>query len=314
MPTESKETREGKVRVAIYMRLSPATADKDGDFKRQQAGISKYLGENPQFVLWDAKQAQYIDNNSSGAGFQRKEVHRMLADAKSNLFSKVITYGIGRFGRNLVQSVGTMEDLKALGINYIDCDSSMQFGRTIHEDFAIKTLANLTEMELLRSKKKTQEKMDIIKDELKEHGMRVGSPSILDDWVESPRKVRADKVGLAVKPNANKKARFIQAWKDGIPRKTMAQLFKRPVNPKCKHCKGNPPRHTDVKEWDRKCKCGLPPTLKTIDMTRVRLELPQRKPEAFGKKKAYVPSEMLIDLEAPVEEVEPSRKLRARLG
>jgi len=304
MPTISKETREGKVRVAIYMRLSPATADKDGDFKRQQAGISKYLKENPSFVLWDAKQAQYVDNNSSGAGFQRKEVHRMLADAKQNLFSKIITYGIGRFGRSLVQSVQTMEDLEALGVHYIDSDSGMQFGRSIHENFAIKTLANLTEMELLRCKKKTSEKMVIIKDELKAYGMRVGSPSILDDWVESPRKVRMDKKGLAVKPNASKKARFISCWTDGIPRKTMAQLFKRPVNPKCSQCKGNPPRHSEVKEWDRKCKCGLPPTLKTIDMTRVRLKLPQRKPEAFGKKKAYVPSEMLIDMEKIEEDIE----------
>ena len=147
--------------------------------------------------------------------------------------------------------------------------------------------------------------MDIIKDELKEHGMRVGSPSILDDWAISPRKVRADKKGLAVKPNANKKARFISMWNDGVPRKTMAQFFKRPVNPKCKHCKGSPPRHSEVKEWDRKCKCGLPPTLKTIDMTRVRLKLPQRKPDAFGKKKEYVPSEMLIDFEASDEEDSP---------
>lgn len=314
MPTESKESREGKVRVAIYMRLSPATADKDGDFKRQQAGISKYLRENPEFVLWDEKQAQYIDNNSSGAGFQRKEVHRMLADASAKMFSKVITYGIGRFGRNLVQSVGTMEDLDALGVHYIDSDSGMQYGRSIHENFAIKTLANLTEMELLRSKKKTQEKMDIIKDELAEHGCRIGSPSILDDWVISPRKVRADKKGLAVKPNANKKARFISYWNDGMERKTMAQAFKRPINPKCKQCKGNPPKHYEVKEWDRKCKCGLPPTLKTIDMTRVRLGLPQRKPEAFGKKKDYVPAEMLIDMDKIEEEVKPARSARARLG
>lgn len=304
MPTISKESREGKIRVALYMRLSPATSDKDGDFKRQQVGIAKYLEMNPQFVLWNKKQGQYIDNNSSGAGFQRKEVHRMLGDAKSNLFAKVISYGIGRFGRNLVQSVGTMEDLKVLGINYIDADSGMQFGRTIHEDFAIKTMANMTEMELLRSMQKTQEKMDIIKEELAKHGCRIGSPSILDDWVESPRKVRADKKGLAVKPNASKKARFISCWTDGIPRKTMAQLFKRPVNPKCKHCKGNPPKHSEVKEWDRKCKCGLPPTLKTIDMTRVRLELPQRKPEAFGRVKDYVPSEMLIDMEKIEEDIE----------
>lgn len=300
MATISKEAKDGKTRVAIYMRLSPATADKDGDFKRQQVGISKYLRENPELVIWDKKQGQYIDNNSSGAGFQRKEVRRMIGDAKANYFSKVITYGLGRFGRNLVQSVGTMEDLLACGVPYVDSDSGMEFGRSIHEDFAIKTLANMTEMELLRSKKKTQEKMDIIKDELAEHGCRIGSPSILDDWVESPRKVRADKKGLAVKPNANKKARFIQAWKDGIQRKTLAQLFKRPVNPKCKQCKGNPPKHTEVKEWDRKCKCGLPPTLKTIDSTRVRLGLPQRRPDAFNNdgKKDFVPTEMLIDFEA----------------
>lgn len=291
MATISTEKRDGKIRVACYARVS---TDKQ-EFDRQVAGIKRYLSANPQYAKVDE---EYTDFAKSGGGFERKALTRMLAHAKSNKFEVVISYGLDRIGRKLVESVNYIKELKKAGIIYIDCERNLTYGQDATQDFIIHQMLALAEMELVNTKKRVQDKMDEKQELLAEHGCKLGSPSILEDWVKSPIPVRFDKKGLAVKPNASKLQRFKDYWEEGITVRAMASMFRYPVNWYCNHCGGNPPKDRDVKAvMAQRCRCGRCTSEKTIHVTRKKLGLPQRSPHAFGamKGKDEVPDEYKID-------------------
>lgn len=69
----------------------------------------------PQWVLSDI----YIDIATSKTGSSRKEFHRMLEDCQSLKLDIVITKNISRFGRDTVEILDALNQLRTLGVRVI---------------------------------------------------------------------------------------------------------------------------------------------------------------------------------------------------
>jgi DNA invertase Pin-like site-specific DNA recombinase len=69
----------------------------------------------PEWLLVDT----YIDIASSKRGSSRKEFNRMLKDCKSNNIEIIITKNISRFGRDTVEVLEALHQLRLLGIRVI---------------------------------------------------------------------------------------------------------------------------------------------------------------------------------------------------
>ena len=293
MATVSEEKKGGQVRVGIYFRHSTTKQD----LERQQKKVRDFLKKNtlpdgrPKYVVWNGK--EYQDQAKTGRTFQRADLQRALADAKMGRYEILMVWGLSRMGRNLRESVNYMGTLKDAGVDVWDLQMDKKYSK---DSFLMHQIAAFHDHQWTEMVKNTQEKMDIITDELAEHGCRLGSPSILDVWVESPRRVRHDKQGLAVKPCEKKKAKFIEFWEEGITVRKMAEFFKNETNPKCRHCGGKPPKDYEVEKVNaQRCKCGRPCSEKTIHVTRKKLGLPKRNPHSFITKSEIEKDESLLE-------------------
>lgn len=291
--------QKGQTLVAIYTRVSTSKQE----LTRQNEELKKFLASNtvvdettgeeiPKYVVWNG--IGYQDQAKSGRTFQREDLQRMLTDAKMNKFEMVITWGLSRLGRNLKETVNYLDDLWEAGVDYYDCQMNLQYSNDMQRTLMY-NMASFHDHQWREMKRNTQDRMTQIGDDLKAAGCRLGNPSILDDWVESPRKVREDKQGLAVKYSPEKEQLFRDLWEKGVPVKVMCSHFRTPVNPKCGHnkspnmrkmyCGGKPPQdHELAKQASLKCYCGRPCSTKTITVTRIKLGLEKRNPHSFVSK------------------------------
>lgn len=69
----------------------------------------------PQWLLSDV----YMDVATSKTGSSRKEFNRMLGDCRSNKLERVFTKSISRFGRDTVEILDALHQLKQLGVRVI---------------------------------------------------------------------------------------------------------------------------------------------------------------------------------------------------
>lgn len=81
----------------------------------QISHLTRLTASMLQWVLVDA----YIDISTSKTGSSRKEFNRMLDDCRSRKLDIVITKNISRFGRDTVEILNALNQLKTLGIRVI---------------------------------------------------------------------------------------------------------------------------------------------------------------------------------------------------
>ena len=296
MATESVEKAGGQTRIGIYARHST----NKQDLERQHKELAKFLCDpkntlpdgRPKYVVWNGK--EYQDQAKTGRTFQRKDLERALADAKMGRFEILVVWGLSRLGRNLKESINYIGQLEDAGVDVWDTQMNLRYSNS-RDRIIMHQRAAFHDHQWTEMVRNTQEKMDIITDELAKHGCRLGSPSILDVWVESPRKTRADKQGLAVKPCEKKTQKFKDFWNDGITVRRMAEFFRNDINPKCRHCGGKPPKDYEMEKITaQRCKCGRPCSEKTIHVTRKKLGLPKRNPHSFISKDEVEKDESLV--------------------
>lgn len=108
-----KPTREK--RVGIYCRVSTNNMDQLQSLTAQISHLTRLTASMLQWVLVDA----YIDIATSKTGSSRKEFNRMLDDCRSRKLDIVITKNISRFGRDTVEILDALNQLKTLGIRVI---------------------------------------------------------------------------------------------------------------------------------------------------------------------------------------------------
>lgn len=101
--------------VGIYCRVSTNSAEQLQSLTAQVSHLTKLTAAMPQWLLADV----YIDITTSKTGSSRKEFNRMLDDCRSNKLEIVLTKSISRFGRDTVEILDALHQLKQLGIRVI---------------------------------------------------------------------------------------------------------------------------------------------------------------------------------------------------
>ena len=102
-------------RVGIYCRVSTNSADQLKSLAAQVSALTRLTAANPKWLLVDV----YIDIASSKTGSSRKEFSRMLQDCKSRDIEIILTKSISRFGRDTVEILDALNQLKVLGVRVI---------------------------------------------------------------------------------------------------------------------------------------------------------------------------------------------------
>jgi DNA invertase Pin-like site-specific DNA recombinase len=62
---------------------------------------------------------EYVDTGWSGKLASRPELNRLMADARQRRFDAVIVWKLDRWGRSLVHTIQSIQELAALGIRFI---------------------------------------------------------------------------------------------------------------------------------------------------------------------------------------------------
>lgn len=102
-------------RVAIYARVSTNDAEQLKSLSVQVSAFTRLVASTLQWLLVDV----YMDVASGKAGTARKEFTRMLEDCKAHKIEIILTKNISRFGRDTVEILEALNQLKVLGVRVI---------------------------------------------------------------------------------------------------------------------------------------------------------------------------------------------------
>ncbi|MGM0712529.1 recombinase family protein [Brevibacillus parabrevis] len=103
------------MRVAIYARVSTKKEEQKNSLENQIAYATDLIVRNGWTVA-----GRYIDDGISGATiFKRKELQRLLEDARKKKFDAIVAKSVSRLGRNTVENVQTTAEIEGLGIRLI---------------------------------------------------------------------------------------------------------------------------------------------------------------------------------------------------
>lgn len=102
-------------RVGIYCRVSSNSAEQLKSLTAQVSALTRLTATTPQWLLFDV----YMDIASSKTGSNRKEFTRMLDDCQSHKLEIILTKSISRFGRDTVDTLEALNQLKTLGVRVI---------------------------------------------------------------------------------------------------------------------------------------------------------------------------------------------------
>ena len=106
-------TEQQKKRVAAYARVSTDQDEQLSSYEAQVDFYTRYINNNPE---WEFV-AVYTDEGISGTNTKKRDgFNRMVADALSGKIDLILTKSISRFARNTVDTLTTIRQLKAKGI------------------------------------------------------------------------------------------------------------------------------------------------------------------------------------------------------
>ena len=127
------------------------------------ARVSTHNGQNPEMQLGELRNycerrgweiaGEYVDVGVSGSKEHRPALDRLLRDSRKRLVDAVVVYRYDRFARSLRQLVNSLEEFRALGIDFVSIhegvDTSTPNGRLVFGIFA--SIAEF-ERELIRDR------------------------------------------------------------------------------------------------------------------------------------------------------------------
>lgn len=129
-------------RVGIYCRVSTNSVDQLKSLTTQVSALTRLAAANPKWLLVDV----YIDIASSKTGSSRKEFTRMLKDCQSHDLEIILTKSISRFGRDTVEILDALNQLKLLGIRVIFEQEVLDTADT-DSDLMISTIESIAQAE-----------------------------------------------------------------------------------------------------------------------------------------------------------------------
>jgi DNA invertase Pin-like site-specific DNA recombinase len=129
-------------RVGIYCRVSSNSAEQLKSLTAQVSALTRLTAAIPQWLLSDI----YIDIASSKTGSSRKEFARMLEDCQSNNLDIILTKSISRFGRDTVDTLEALNQLKTLRVRVIFEQESLDTANT-DSDLMISIIESVAQAE-----------------------------------------------------------------------------------------------------------------------------------------------------------------------
>lgn len=101
--------------VGIYCRVSSNSAEQLNSMTAQVSALTRMVATVPQWFLVDI----YMDIAPSKTGSSRKEFTRMMNDCQTHNLDIILTKSISRFGRDTVEVLDALNQLKTLNIRVI---------------------------------------------------------------------------------------------------------------------------------------------------------------------------------------------------
>jgi len=102
-----------KRRVAAYARVSTDSTEQEQSFDAQVDYYTRYINDHPDWTFVTV----YSDEGITGCNTKKREGFKtMVFDATYGTFDLLITKSVSRFARNTVDSLQTIRDLKAVGV------------------------------------------------------------------------------------------------------------------------------------------------------------------------------------------------------
>ena len=108
----------------------------------QVSHLTRLTATMPQYVLVDV----YMDVATSKTGSSRKEFNRMLEDCQSHKLNLVLTKSISRFGRDTVEILEALNQLKQCGVRVIFEQEELDTAKT-DSDLMIAVIEALAQAE-----------------------------------------------------------------------------------------------------------------------------------------------------------------------
>ena len=100
-------------RIAVYARVSTDSEEQESSFAAQVDYYTKYVAERPDWELVEV----YTDEGVSAVNTTKRDgFKRMIQDALDGKIDLIITKSVSRFARNTVDSLNTIRQLKAAGV------------------------------------------------------------------------------------------------------------------------------------------------------------------------------------------------------
>lgn len=110
----TEKSRDIKLRVAAYTRVSSASDDQLNSFAAQNRYYTTLISGKENWKLVDI----YADEGITGTSVEKREdFQRLLADCRRGLIDRVLVKSISRFARNTKECLEALRELKLLGIS-----------------------------------------------------------------------------------------------------------------------------------------------------------------------------------------------------
>lgn len=107
-------------RVAFFSRVS--TDLQHMSIENQQKIFNQWLEKNTDCIFYKL----YEDEGISGAkGYKRIEWLQMLEDGKNGLFDVIVAKSFSRFGRNIVETLSAIKELRAKGVRVVFLEDNL---------------------------------------------------------------------------------------------------------------------------------------------------------------------------------------------
>ena len=129
-------------RVGIYCRVSTNSMEQLKSLTAQVSHLTRLTTAMPQWVLADV----YMDIATSKTDSSRKEFNRLLEDCNSKKLEIVITKNISRFGRDIVEILDVLNQLRTLGVRVIFEQEELDTANT-DSDLMISIIESIAQVE-----------------------------------------------------------------------------------------------------------------------------------------------------------------------
>lgn len=105
-----------KLKVAAYARVSTEQDEQQSSYEAQVEYYTHYIQNNPDWEFAGI----YADDGISGTNTKKRDGFKnMIKDAKDGKINLILTKSISRFARNTVDTLQTVRELKAIGVEVV---------------------------------------------------------------------------------------------------------------------------------------------------------------------------------------------------